>query len=92
MCQVPKLSERELAVLKVLNSRYGTDTDCLCFRFIANETGLDRRLVRRACRSLARKGLANYERGLFNEDGEVAGSGYRCTFEGCYALDHMEEK
>jgi len=47
------------------------------FDDISANTGLDRRTVRRACRSLTRKGLAEYGRGLWTEDGEPAGSGYR---------------
>ena len=38
--------------------------------------------VRRACRSLWRKGLASYHRGLQTEDGEMAGAGYCITREG----------
>ena len=37
-------------------------------------------------RSLSRKGLAEYGRGLWNDDGEVAGSGYCCTKQGAAFL------
>lgn len=42
--------------------------------------------VRIYVRSLARKGLAEYVRGLFTEDGEVAGSGYSATYEGALLI------
>lgn len=48
------------------------------FAPIMRETGLDRKTVRLACRSLKRKGLAEFNTGLWHEDGEgPAGSGYR---------------
>jgi len=43
-------------------------------------------------RALARKGLAVYERGLFDEDGMVAGSGYRASFEGTLLVRGCENK
>ena len=49
---------------------------------IDNCIGLDRKRVRRACRSLARKGLLQFGRGLWTEDGEPAGSGYGATTDG----------
>lgn len=45
-------------------------------------TGLDRNVVRRCCRSLARKGYAEFARGLWDEDGGPAGSGYRASVMG----------
>lgn len=45
-------------------------------------TGLDRNVVRRCCRSLARKGYAEFARGLWDEGGEPAGSGYRASATG----------
>lgn len=52
------------------------------FASLCTETGLDRKIVRRACRSLTRKGLAQFGRGLWTEDGEPAGSGYASTKDG----------
>lgn len=45
-------------------------------------TGLDRKIIRRACRSLARKGLAKCCHGLCDEDGNFRGSGYIATKAG----------
>lgn len=68
----------------VLNElAYVSEDYALYFRSIQNSTGLDRKQVRKACRSLAAKGLASYRRGLANEeDGMLAGSGYSVTVEG----------
>ncbi len=77
-----KISEREKACLKVLAEHFEHDANCMYMRFIAKETKLTLVQVRRSVRSLARKGLAAYERGLFDDDGKVAGSGYRATLEG----------
>jgi len=51
---------------------------------------LDRRQIRLSCRSLKRKGLAEFYRGLTNEDGEVAGSGYCISDEGRELADKLE--
>ena len=50
-------------------------------------TPLDRSVIRRAIRSLARKGLAEYHKGLVTEDGEFAGAGYCITNEGIKFLE-----
>lgn len=39
-------------------------------------------MARAICRSLTDRGFARYERGLWNEDGETAGAGYRITDAG----------
>jgi hypothetical protein len=71
----------ERKVLAFLVDKYSSYEDAFysCFAPIMAETALSRREVRRACRSLARKGLAKYERGLWSEDGGPAGSGYSAT-------------
>jgi hypothetical protein len=81
------LNPNETKVLVELADLHGYEECCYSgFDPLARETGLDRKVVRRACRSLARKGLAEYGRGLWSEDGEPAGSGYAATragVEGC---------
>lgn len=77
-----RLNSVEGLVLRELADWYSDDACCRYFDSIALETGLARAEVRRAARSLARKGLAAYERGLFDDGGRVAGSGYRCTLVG----------
>ena len=56
-----------------------------CFVRIAKieeATGLGPELIRAILRQLVDQGLAEYRRGLFTEDGEVAGSGYAATLAG----------
>lgn len=53
------------------------------------EIGLERDIARAICRTLTDRGLAEYRRGLFNDDGEVAGSGYGITAAGrAYLANH----
>ena len=77
-----RLNDVEIACLKVLATEAKHNQNCLYFRTIVENTGFDLKRVRRAVRSLARKKLASYERGLLTEDGKAAGSGYCCTREG----------
>lgn len=71
------LNSNERSVLRVLAGI--PDGYYKPFAPIARTTGLDRAAVRRACRSLKRKGLAEFLAGLWTEDGEPAGSGYSAT-------------
>ena len=89
-----QVSEREYKCARALARHYNHDADCLFFRYIAELSGLDERQTRIAVRSLARKGLAKYTRGLFDEDGMVAGSGYCATSLCAQGFDfcgHCEE-
>lgn len=71
-----KINENEERVLRLLAENSSTHGEyCVAFKNIADNEA-DIKLVRRACRSLRKKGLAEFYRGLMNEDGEVAGSGY----------------
>lgn len=87
-----KVSERELQALKTLEEYYSEDFGCLSFKTISEESGLDLKYVRRTVRSLARKGLAEYVRGLFTEEGMAAGSGYCCTTEGVAYMRKITEQ
>ncbi len=82
-----KISERQRKCLEVLVVFYRNEANCIFFRYIAKETGLNERKVRHAVRALARKGLAEYVRGLFNDDGVTAGSGYRATEKGASLIN-----
>jgi RIO-like serine/threonine protein kinase len=79
-----KLNPAERKVLRALAASYFNDRDfCfLPFRPLMDRTRLPRTEVRRAARSLARKELAAYGRGLCSEDGDFVGSGYACTAKG----------
>ncbi len=74
------LSERQERALAVLASAADLDGNCLFFRTVARLSGLGEREARVAVRALARKGLARYERGLFDFDSAgLVGSGYCAT-------------
>jgi DNA-binding IclR family transcriptional regulator len=75
-------------VLEALNEE-GCDIDgfnYLTFATIAKRTEMDRQEVRRIARHLARKGWTEYGKGLWTEDGELFGSGYRITEDGAAAI------
>jgi hypothetical protein len=87
MTVLPKLSERERAVLEVLVDAGGPDDfGFLSFAGIARRGKIDPLSVRRSVRSLARKGLAQFEKGLWSDAGEPRGSGYCATREAIAAL------
>ena len=85
-----KVSANEWRALQVLADGYNESS--FYFRGVAQESGLPLKIVRRIVRSLARKGLAEYNRGLFNDDGQVAGSGYGCTRAGYEYAKERNEK
>lgn len=61
---------------------------CAHFSKIAQEAGIaDVREIRRITRHLARKGFAQYFRGLCTDDGDFAGAGYCITPEGREVLE-----
>jgi hypothetical protein len=75
-----RLNELERKVLRALVSADDYCGFCyLSFKGIRAKTRLGIKEIRRACRSLTRKGLAEYGRGLWTEDGEPAGSGYAAS-------------
>ena len=80
------LSKRERQALEGMAKLSG-DFDYLTFRGIARGSGLKLRHVRRTVRALARKGFAEYQKGLCNEDGRFFGSGYRATEAGRAELE-----
>src|SRR5258708_5451816 len=88
-----RISEREKKCLIALYHQleYSDKGNCAYARAVAKTTGLEVNEARNALRSLMRKGLVEYHRGLFNDDGFVAGSGWRCSPAG---LDRVpaEEK
>lgn len=76
----------EIKVLALLASG-GEDFGVMSFAGIARYVRLARKDIRRACRSLKRKGLAEFYRGCWTEDGEPFGSGYGATKAGREAAD-----
>ena len=80
------MNPAEQKVMEFLAEHAGHDECCWNFAGICEETGLERKVVRRACRSLARKGLAEFHKGLWNDDGKPAGAGYCASRSGCNAF------
>lgn len=76
------LTASESKVLKCLGERARYDENCLPSGFIASLTDLSLLQARRAVKSLQRRGYAELVRGIFRDDGLLAGSGYCCTAEG----------
>lgn len=77
------MNETQLHCLDALYSMtYPNGEMCVPFRPIMDITLYNRRVVRVAIRALARKGFAEYFRGLTTEDGEMAGAGYCITKAG----------
>lgn len=76
------LNPTEKKVLTYLAGSYCEDFGYSGFQGICKRTKLPRNKVRLACRSLKRKGLAAFSSGLWNDDGQPAGSGYSASREG----------
>lgn len=67
----------------------GGDFPFFGFDALAAYSDLDRAHVRRIVRHLARKGLAQFGKGLWTEEGEPAGSGYCITDAGRAVLSDL---
>lgn len=72
-----KLSVRQRAILDYLFSI--PEGWSMPFERIGKETFMSRDTARLVTRALAKMGITQHIRGLMNEDGEVAGSGYMLT-------------
>ena len=75
------MPEAETRALATLCQAQG-DWDFLSFKLISKRSGLDLVTTRHAVRSLAARGYAEFARGLWTEDGALAGSGYHATERG----------
>lgn len=85
---VPAVSARERKVLAVLAEGFDPfEWRAFNFKGIEKSCDVEPYLIRRVTRSLARKGLAQYERTLWDEDYGPAGAGYRCTEAGFALLN-----
>lgn len=87
-----KINENERKVLNYLVPMTDSEVQYQYFRHIAESTGLDLKQVSRACRSLKKKGLAEFMRGLFDDDGKAAGSGYGATEAGVRLIENQQSK
>lgn len=86
-----EIQKKVLSQLVEVYNDHGGEQWCVCFQHMADDLKLEKRKVRLACRALARKGLAEYVRGLFDEDGMTAGSGYCATLEGTKLIQPQPE-
>lgn len=78
-----KLPLHHIRVLNELDENTQPNGEwCIGFDALALHCGMDRQAVRRITRHLARKGYAEYWRGLWSDDGEPAGAGYCITRQG----------
>lgn len=82
MSDRPRLNDVQLRCLNALDGCSDPEWQYASFAPVMKITGLPRPEVRRAIRSLARKGLAEYSAALCTEDGDFAGAGYRITIAG----------
>lgn len=85
-----KITPKEKKVLiKLLEGweAFGGETSYYPFKPLIKSTGLTHREVRLACRSLKRKGLAEFLIGLMDFDGQFAGAGYGVTRLGAALLN-----
>ena len=89
-----KVNDNELKILTAMAESYDSsgwdETGYFCFNSLSNITKLDRKQVRRACRSLKKKGLAKFLTGLITGEGEFAGAGYGATEEGASFISHCD--
>lgn len=78
---VRSLSSEQKVVLKALAEVFSPYEGFTYrgFKSLSERTMIRKARVRVVTRQLARKGLAEYAKGLFNEDGQVAGAGYSVT-------------
>lgn len=85
--KLTKLGPQQQAVLEALACGYASvEWRAYCFRRLTDTTSLSRAQVQRACKALRRYGLAKLEIGLYDDDGEPRGAGYRCTDAGAQWL------
>lgn len=85
MADAPRLSDRERTLLLAMAENTPEPGWGFSFRALADISGLPQKTIRRTVRALTRKGLAQYERVLWDEDGIPAGAGYSLTQAGSAA-------
>lgn len=86
------IGEIELRALYALYDYDDSDFNFMSFKAIGNKGKIDKKNVRRAVRSLQRKGFAKFAIGLWSSDGEPMGSGYAITKAGEEFLQEKEEE
>ena len=89
-----KLTEAQRREQRILSVLAEADEDYGYFGFdsLSRQTQMDRRQVRLDVRRMARKGLTQFGKGLWTDEGGLAGSGYAITESGRKALAGGEAK
>lgn len=82
MTEQTPLTDAELRVLECLSDHYNADANCFPFKPLSEQCELTIDVVADAVRSLTRRGYAQFVRGLWDDEGKPAGSGYCCTRAG----------
>lgn len=82
--EVFELSDDHISVLQSLG---GDDELAFYYRHVEGETGFDRKKCKKLMDELRKHDYAVYVNGLFNEDGETAGSGFSITQKGKEAIE-----
>lgn len=77
-----RLSSRETECLYALHTILLNSDNASYARTVAKKVGIEENKARNALRSLKRKGFVDYQRGLFDDEGKVAGSGWRVNLKG----------
>ena len=84
------LSDSEKKVLQCLAGIYSDEMNCVFYSYLTQETKLTLTQVKRATHSLIKKELVEYIRGLFDDDGMVAGSGHSATEKGMKLVEELK--
>lgn len=83
MIKLSTLEQQTLLAWEDVHADFGY----LNFRGVAQRCTTPQHQIRRVVRALARKSMLQFGRGLFTDEGEVAGSGYGLTQAGRNYLD-----
>lgn len=84
------LSKAETEVFKAWDG-VPHDFGYLSFRSAAERSGVEHCKIRRAVRAISRKGLLQFEKGLWNDDGSLYGAGYGLTDAGREYLEKITD-
>ncbi len=88
---LPKLTNTEKRVLLKLMDGWRKDSNVYTFKGLARELNTTRSAVKRACRSLVRKGLTEHSPFWDEYDGNLGGSGYTLSVHGMMGVRFHEE-
>lgn len=79
---VPELNEKSFKIYKALLA--GRGENYFPYSYLERETGMDRGELRELLGIHKKLGIIQYARGLMNEEGEVAGSGFGIPYGDAY--------